>query len=231
MKTLIQIILMSTLLNAGIATAMDRFIPYTPLDASGKAVLKEKLSRSRPVPDEEIERMAKDVERWHTYRDADIFAVFPQLRGHRKLSECSNSIMGGAAELVFLANKGQNTATLEKSRCGNVSGGLMCSPVTTGTYYFLDGTERYFTLDGLTFDTARDLLEAYRDKRVTGLPDYIRPGRMNISTITKLPNQHYQMIFGEPLCEGCFSKMEVERDTQDGETHLTIIGQADTICF
>jgi hypothetical protein len=69
----------------------ERYIPWSPLDETEAQALRAKFEKwGAKVPN--LEDVIGDAEHYHTYREADIFEVYPQLRGSRKLSECSNSM-------------------------------------------------------------------------------------------------------------------------------------------
>src|SRR5262245_40859034 len=91
------------------------FIPSSPLTAAEVAKLKEKLKRDAVLTDAEIEDWVKHGPRSRTYREGDIVAAFPELQGARKLSECSNSMMRGATELVLISDVQKNEVTVNSA--------------------------------------------------------------------------------------------------------------------
>jgi hypothetical protein len=207
-----------------------KLIPYSPLDAVQLQALKERLERAgvRQVTTSDL---AGSVYDHHTFHDADIFKAFPRLRGYRKLSECSNRMMTNATELVFLVSKGKNEATLERMVCTGTGEGIRCPEPKRGQYHFLDGTDQYFTLDGLTFETAKAILEAFAAGRITGLPEFLSPTATNVTSIKRLFGNRYQMIFGEFFCSGCSTRLDVDFDTGQGEGRLNVVGQPEGGCY
>jgi hypothetical protein len=201
-----------------------KFIPYSPLDDAQAQSLKERLERAG-VKDVKTAELTRNLYDHHTFRDADIFKAFPQLRGNEKLEECSNRMMTNATDLVFLASKGTNEATLERIRCQGTGDGIRCPEPERGQYYFLDGTDQYFTLDGLTFATAKAMMEAFSAGRITGLPEWVSP------TIKSLFDNRYEMIFGEYYCSGCASRFDVDFETESGEGRLKVVGQPEGGCY
>lgn len=208
------------------------FIPWSPLDESEIARERERMKRSPGLNDAFIEQELKKVDRFHAFRDADVLEAYPEVRGHKRLSACTNTMMSGATEFVYLASKGQNEAALDTIRCGGAPNGLMCWPLRREKRYFLDGSDRYFALEGVSLSKAKELLEIYNAGRVTNVPDWMKQMPANISLIKALPEDgQYQMIFGDFLCAGCATKMDVRAESENGENRLVIFGQPDTMCI
>jgi hypothetical protein len=215
---------------ADVAAESGRFVPWSPLTETEAIALKRKFERAG-LKDVELKELLENDERHHTYRDADVFAAYPELRGQQKLSECSNSIRSGETELVYLAERKRNEATLVKVHCSRADKGLTCGEPQRGQFYILDGSDRYFSLDGLSFDTAKTILDAYRARRITGLPHWIDPKNLDINTIKSLGDERYEMIFGDVLCSGCFSRFEARLESGDDGAKLVVVGQPDGGCF
>jgi len=223
----------AVLVSSAVATADDPgiFIPWAPLDASEIAAERDRMKRTPGLNDSYVEQALKDEMRFHKYRDADIIAAFPEVRGHAKVSACTNSMMSGATEFVFVAGKRRNRASIESIRCAAAPKGLKCWPLERETRYFLDGKEQYFTLEGLTFAKAKDLLESYTAGRVSSLPGEMRHQPTNISFIKAMPDGQFMMIFGDYLCAGCVTKMIVKPESVNGITRLQVIGAPETGCI
>jgi len=222
------------LLAAACAVVADEpriFIPWSPLDESELAQERAKMKRAPALSDAFIEQELKNVATFHAYRDADIVKAFPQVRGHRKLSACTNSMMSGATEFVYLSNKAHNQVTFETIRCDRATNGLKCWPLQRETRFFLDGSDRYFLLENVTLDEARRLIETYEAGRIANPPDWMHPEGPKISLIKAMPDGQYLMIFGDYLCAGCVSKIMVKPETVNGETRLAIQGQPDMVCI
>jgi hypothetical protein len=166
-----------------------------------------------------------------TYRESDIFAAFPELRGARKLSECSNSIMSGATRLVFISDIGKNEVTVKSARCKPVDKGLSCQPVRSSTNYFLESPEHFFSLENLTFAQARPIVEAYQAGGVTGLPDWFATARPDVASITALPDGSYRMRFGDVYCTGCTAAYNVRLEASGTEARLVYVGDPEGMCF
>jgi hypothetical protein len=62
--------------------------------------------------------------------------------------------------------------TIKTVRCARVVKGLSCGAVRGGKHYFLESPEHFFSLENLTLDKARTILEAYKANRIAGLPDW-----------------------------------------------------------
>jgi hypothetical protein len=167
-------------------------------------------------------------------RESDIVAAYPELRGDKKLSACSNSMMMGATELVFLAHAKENEVTVKSVHCSRVEKGLSCGAVSRAKYYFLDSPEHFFTLENLTFDKARTILEAYKANRIKGLKDWFgapRPEVSSIKAINALPDGRYRMHFGEYYCGGCTAAFNVQLETNESEPRLIYAGDPDGGCI
>jgi hypothetical protein len=225
------VVSLAALSVVAVADDAGRFIPQSPLDSSERAAHKARLRKIPSISDDVAERMLDDVDTYHAFRDADIYAAYPELRGHERLWLCSNSIMGGATEIAFLADRGENEATLEKVRCNRVKAGINCGEPRRGQYYFRDASQSYFALEGLTFATATQLLETFEAKRVTGLPEWAEPRGLKLTAIRALSADHYRMAFGDGLCSGCFTVFEVRRESKDGHDQLVVQGQPNAGCF
>lgn len=207
------------------------FIPQSPLNPAEVASMKARLQRNTSIPDVEIDKLLKDEAHYHTYRESDIVAAFPELRGDKKLSECSNSIMGGATELVFLFDVRENEATIKTVRCTRVDNGLSCGAVRRGKQYFLESPEHFFSLENLTLRKARTILEAYQAKRIAGLPDWFGESRLDVKTMEALPDGHYRMHLGEVYCAGCVASFDVRLETSGSESRLIVVGNTEARCF
>ena len=174
----------------------------------------------------------KDGRGLRTYRESDIFAALPELRGGKKLSECSNSIMSGATELVFLSDIGNNEVTINSVRCTPVDKGLSCGAVRRMRNYFLESPERSFSLENLTFARARPIVEAYRAGGVAGeMPEWFGASRPDVVSITALPDGSYRMRFGNVYCTGCSSAFNVRLETSGTEVRLLYVGDPEGVCF
>jgi hypothetical protein len=208
------------------------FIPSSPLTPAEVAKLKEKMKRDGVLSDASIEESVKDGRRLHTYRESDIFAAFPELRGARKLSECSNSIIGGATELVFISDTGKNDVTIKTVHCRPVAKGLSCEAVRRSTNYFLESPEHFFSLENLTFAQARPIVEAYQAGRITGLPDWLAAHvPPNVTSITAVPGDSYRMRFGDVYCSGCSAAFNVRLEASGTESRLVYVGDPQSACF
>jgi hypothetical protein len=231
-KGIIRIIIpLCALTGAVAADEAGRFIPWSPLNASEKAAAKTRLQRVPSVTDEMAERMLADEDSYHTFRDADIFAAYPELRGHERLWLCSNSILSGATEIAFLAERAKNEATIEKLGCRRAKAGIHCGEPTRGQYFFREGSAGYFTLDGLSFATATTLLDAFEAKRISGLPEWAEPRGLTLTAIKALSPGRYRLVFGDGLCSGCFTVFEVRVESSDADERLVVEGQPNAGCF
>lgn len=221
-------------LRAFAQTAPAIYIPQSPLNPTEVAELKERLKRIPSLTDAMIENMVKDESKYHAYRESDIVAAFPELRGDRKLSVCSNSMMSGATEIVFISDVRENEVTVKSVHCSRVDKGLSCGAVRRGKYYFLDSPEHFFSLENLTLDKARTILEAYKANRIDDLPDLFgasRPEVRSIKAITAVPEGRYRLRFGEYYCSGCTSAFNVRLETNAREPRLVYAGDADGGCI
>jgi hypothetical protein len=191
------------------------------------------MKRDGVLSDAAIEEWVKAERGLHTYRESDIFAAFPELRGARKLSECSNSIMMGATELVFIADTGKNEVTIKTARCRPVDKGLSCEAVRRSTNYFLESPEHFFSLENLTFAQARPIVEAYQAGRIqtTGLPEWFATSRPDVASITALPDGSYRMRFGNVYCTGCSAAYNVRLEARGTESRLVYVGDPEGVCF
>ena len=207
------------------------FIQSSPLSAAEVAKLKEKMKRDAVLTDAEIEDWVKDGRGFRTYRESDIFAAFPELRGDKKLSECSNSIMSGATELVFISDTRKNEVTIKTVHCTPVAKGLSCGAVRSERNYFLDSPEHFFSLENLTFGQARPIVETYKAGGIADSPDWFGTARPNVASITALPDGSYRMRFGDVYCSGCSSAFNVRLETSETESRLVYVGDPESVCF
>jgi len=205
------------------------FIPQSPLNPAEVAKLKEKLQRNTSIPDVEIDNLLKDETHYHTYRESDIVAALPELRGDKKLSECSNSIMGGATELVFLSDVRKNEVTVKTVQCTRVDNGLSCGAVQRGKRYFLESPERFFSLENLTLREARTILEAYQANRIVGLSDSMP--HLDVKSIKALPDGSYRLNLGDVYCAGCVGWFDVRLETSGSESRLIVVSDPEARCF
>lgn len=207
------------------------FVPSSPLSAAEVAKLKEKMKRDAVLTGAAIEDWVKDGRGFHTYRESDIFAAFPELRGDKKLSECSNSIMSGATELVFISDTRKNEVTIKTVHCTPVDKGLSCGAVRRARSYFLESPEHFFSLENLTFGQAGPILEAYKAGRTADWPDWFGTSRPNVASITALPDGRYRMRFGDVYCSGCTAAFNVRLETSGTESRLVYVGDPESVCF
>jgi hypothetical protein len=207
------------------------FVPSSPLTAAEVSRLKDKLKRDAVLTDDQIEEWAKDRHRLRTYRESDIFAAFPELRGDKKLSECSNSIMSGATELVFASDIGTNEVTIKTAHCTPVDRGLSCEAVRSARNYFIDSPEHFFSLENLTFDQARPIVEAYKAGRITEVSEWFGASRRDVTSITALPDGSYRLRSGDVYCTGCSAAINVRVDTSATEVRLLYVGGFEGVCF
>jgi hypothetical protein len=207
------------------------FIPRSPLNATEVANQKERLQRDTALSDAEIDNLLKDEANYHTYRESDIVAAFPELRGDKKLSECSNSIMGGATELVFLSDARDNEVTIKTVRCTRVDNGLSCAAVRRVRGYFIGSPEHFFSLENLTLREARTILEAYKANRIAGLSDWFGGSRLDVKSIEALPDGRYRMQLGDVYCAGCVAGLDVRVETNGSESRLVVVGDPEARCF
>jgi hypothetical protein len=206
------------------------FIPQSPLNPIEVAELKERLKRNTGITDAMIENMVKDESKYHTYRERDIVAAFPELGGDKKLSVCSNSIMSGATEIVYISDAKENEVTVKSVHCARVDKGLACGAISREKNYFLDSPEHFFSLENLTLREARMILEAYKANRIDGLPDSFG-ARPEVRSIKALPDVRYRLGFGEYYCSGCATVFNVRLETNESEPRLVYAGDPGGGCF
>lgn len=204
------------------------FIPQSPLNPTEVAIRKERLQRNTALSDVEIDNMLKNET---TYRERDIVAAFPELRGDKKLSECSNSIMSGATELVFLSDARENEVTVKTVRCTRVDNGLSCAAVRVAKNYFLESPEHFFSLENLTLGKATTILQAYKANRISGLSDWFGPPRLDVRSIEALSDGRYRIVSGDVYCAGCFARFDVRLETSGSESRLIVVGDPEAMCF
>jgi hypothetical protein len=206
------------------------FIHESPLSPTEVAELKERLKRTTALSDTEIERMVKDESTYHTYRESDIVAAFPELRGDRKLSACSNRMMLDATEIVYLSDIRENEVTVKSIHCDRAGKGLSCGPIFREKNYFLDSPAHFFALDNLTLPTARTIIEAYKAGRIDTVPDWF-VARPEVRSIKALPDGRFRLWFGEHYCSGCTTVFNVRLETKESESRLVYAGDADGGCY
>jgi len=163
-------------------------------------------------------------------RESDIVAAFPELRGDKKLSVCSNAMMSGATEIVYLSGAKNNEVTVKSVHCTRASTGLNCGAVRREVNYFLDSPENFFSLENLPLSTARSIIEAYKANRIDTVPDWF-VARPEVRSIKALPDGRYRLRFGEYYCAGCTTVFNVRLETKENEPRLVYAGDADGGCF
>ena len=206
------------------------FIPQSPLSPADAAEIKGKLKRNTVLTDAMIEDMLKDETEYHTYRESDIVAAFPELRGDKKLSVCSNKIMLGATEIVYLSDARKNEVVVKSVHCTRANKGLSCGAVSRENYYFLDSPEHFFSLENLTLRQAKSILEVYKASGIDDLPDWFGAGP-EVRSIKALPDGRYKLRFGEYYCNGCITIFNVRLETKEGQPRLVYAGEPDGGCY
>jgi hypothetical protein len=204
------------------------FVPQSPLTPKEAADQKAMLKKNTRIPDADIDELLKKD---HSYRESDIVAAFPELRGGKKLTSCSNSMMSGATQIVFMSDVGKNEVTIKTIECTPVKNGLSCGAVRSEKNYFLFSAEHHFALENLTLITARNIIEAYAYSRIEGLPDWLVPMRLGVRVIKAQPHGLYSMYFGDYFCAGCGAHFDVRLDTGGNRARLIFVGNADLDCI
>jgi hypothetical protein len=205
------------------------FIPQSPFSPAEEAELKAKLKRTTRMTDESIENTVKDSSQYH-YGESDILAAFPELRGDKKLSVCTNSMMMGATEIVYLSEVRKTEVTVKSVHCERAEKGVSCGAVKREKYYYLDSPEHFFSLDNLTLRTARTIVEAYKANRIDTVPDWF-VARPEVRSIKAFPDGRYRLFFGEYYCAGCTWMFNVRLETNEGKPRLVYAGDADGGCI
>ena len=230
-----HIALLTLILLAVFASAKappTTFIPYSPLNAEEAAAYMEKMKGHGVYSDAQIGELEKDASQQHTYRESDIVKAFPQLAGARNLSKCSNRIMTGATALVFYSDVKEHEVIFKTLNCSPVDKGLRCNPIRREKKYFLESPEHAFSLNKVTFETAKKIVEAYKAGRLDAVPDFW-PGEFgpDVGVIEALPDKNYRMFFGDYFCRGCVFNFNVSLDTSAGEPRLIYRGEAGGGCY
>jgi len=139
--------------------------------------------------------------------------------------------MSGATQIVFMSDVGNNEVTIKTIDCTPVKNGLSCGAIRSEKNYFLFSPEHHFTLENLTLQTARTIIEAYVNNRIDGSPEWLGQLRLGVRGIKALPDGLYRMYFGDFFCAGCGAHFDARLDTGGNEPRLIFVGNADFICF
>jgi hypothetical protein len=167
----------------------------------------------------------------HRYHEKDIVAVYPELRGSKKLSSCANSIMTGAARMVFVSHIGDHEVTLKTLSCSGTQGGVLCQDVKTTKSFFLKSPREPIELEGVSLETAQVIAETYEAKRVDQLPDWFEGHFPTLTYIKALTDNRFTLIFGDFYCAGCSFKYDARLDTGGEQPRLIVLGNAAGGCY
>jgi hypothetical protein len=211
------------------AEAPSRFVPWSPLTEEEIARAKARIPSAQN--DEIYDKVLRDPKMSYRYRESDILAAYPELRGSKKLSSCSNRIMTGATSIIFVSHIGDHEVTLKSLSCSGARGGVLCGKVTTKRHYFLNSFREPIELLNVSPDSARLIAETYQARRVDNLPDWFQGGFPELHYIAALGEDRYRLIFGDYFCAGCSFRYDARLDTAAETPRLVVIGNADGGCF
>jgi hypothetical protein len=206
-----------------------KFVPWSPL--TEEEIAREKARFPSTLNTIWGDKYLKDPSKNHRFRERDIVKVYPELRGSRKLSSCSNSIMSGATWIAFVSHVEDHEVTLKTLSCSRARGGVLCGDVTTKKSYFLKSFREPIDLVNVPPDTAQVIAETYQARRVDNLPEWFEGGFPQLSFIEALADDRYRMIFGDYFCQGCSFRYDARLDTTGELPRLIVVGNADGGCF
>ena len=207
-----------------------KFVPWSPLTEEEIARAKARLP---PALKEALgDKYFRDQIKNHRFREREIVKVYPELKGSKKLSSCSNSIMSGATWIAFVSHVEDHEVTLKTLSCSGARGGVLCGDVTTKKSYFLKSFREPIDLLNVPLDKAQVIAETYLARRVDNLPDWFEPGFFpQLSYIGALAEDRYRLIFGDYFCQGCSFRYDARLDTTGEQPRLVVVGNADGGCF
>lgn len=229
MRQIISLIACLLSLSSLAGEGPSRFVPWSPL--TEEEIARAKARYPWAQNDEIHDQVLRDPEMSHRYRERDIVEVYPELRGSKKLSSCSNSIMSGATSIVFVSHIGDHEVTLKKLSCSRAKGGALCGKVITRQAYFLNSFREPIELWKVSSETAQLIAETYQARRVDNLPDWFQGGFPELHLIGSLGEDRYRLIFGEHFCAGCSYRYDARLDTSGEKPRLVVVGNADGGCF
>jgi hypothetical protein len=103
------------------------FIPLSPVTKEAVAELRERMKAEQFTECEIDEAVASGA---FLHREGAVRGAFASVRpSDRRLSVCSNSIMGGATRIVFISEPSASEVTVKTASCDAEAGGLWCSPM------------------------------------------------------------------------------------------------------
>ena len=135
-------------------------VPHTPFSKGETEELVAKYMRETAVSEEEARDL---VARERRYTEEDFRKPFPDLRASdKRRSMCSNSILGGASQLVFVSEPiSENLVYVKRSDCRHSVDGLHCGDLVSRPEYFYKTTDVTFSIRGLLDPSiALSLMEA-----------------------------------------------------------------------
>lgn len=231
MRYTLSLALISTMTAS--AAEPTRFIPWSPLHPDVKAGMKERHWKNMGLTDAQVEKTLGDIRNYHTFRERDIVAVYPELRDGRKLSSCSNRIMSGHTSIVFLSNVGDHVVTVKSLSCNPSSGesGVRCGAVKTEQKFFLKSPTEPILLVDVSPNVATTVAQTYQAQRVDGLPDWTAGHFPQLAIIKALPDDHFGLFMGDLACGGCYTRYEVRLDATGEKPRLVFTGNADGGCY
>lgn len=215
--------------SAFAAPTSGKFIPWSPLTEEEIASQKARFPRGMNSPT--MDTVLRNPQMTHRYRERDIVAAYPELRGSKKLSSCSNSIMQGAARMVFVSRIEDHEVTLKTLSCSGADRGVRCGSVETTKAYFLKSPREPIELDGVSQESAQLIAETYEAKRVDQLPDWFEGHFPTLTAIKSLTDNRFTLFFGDFYCAGCSFKYDARLDTAGDQSRLVVIGNADGSCY
>lgn len=221
----------------GIAYAHEKYyvIPASPLTLEEIEQEKERMRNDPDFSDFDLESDLLSFEGAFTFRDEDIRAAMPGLEEQdKKISLCSNSIMGGASRLVYLGEEFEPSRYwLKESSCGLAENEMHCGPYQLSPVYKYKG--QYLNVGGRReFDEAIKVISFVESRGISGMPEWnarVFPPE-TINDVEKTANG-YLISFGEVFCGGCVAKILVfpKFDSKGNIKKLKYIDSIKSICI
>lgn len=228
MNRTLYLTIISVLLLA-CAAKVPYFIPQSSLTQKEIEDSKKRLVVEFEWTKEEVESLIGDGTNMRKFRDEDIRSAFPELEAtDTKFSLCSNSIMGGAARVVFLSLPKENTVIVKSSECRRVEEGLQCEPLESRERYYYKKPQNAFSIEaGVSYAEAINILSLYEKNGIKDLPKGYQGFKpSNVNTIRKTA-EGFHLSIGEVFCGGCSAQIQVKIDNDQ----LVLIGTPKGMCI
>lgn len=165
--------------------------------------------------------------------ETEIRTAFPVLAPtDERYSMCSNSIMSGKTQIVYLSDADKQEVTVKSTNCEVTEEGLLCTEMSVRRLPYYQEPEKFYEIgNGLSTQEVAQLLRNLDDK---GLSDFNseKEWLSNIHVRSAvLSDSGVILKFGEFYCAGCEYEFTVERQQEGVTKELKVNGQVRGVCY